>query len=371
MVTLVTDPSALQILWFILAAVLWVGYFFLEGFDYGVAMLLPILPAGDDVNREKERRVLINTIGPVWDGNEVWLLTAGGATFAAFPGWYSTLFSGLYLPFLLILLGLIIRGISFEYRAKHHEHRWRRTFDWTATIGSFIVSLVFGIGFANFVVGLPVAIAENGKTWVVSSGFWSLFNWYGLLGGVLFVSLFLFHGAIYASLKTKGDIRERARAFASKAGIVTAVLMLAFVVGLGVVYPPSENPWLGSWATAACWIVGLLSVAALAVAWWFNSKGREGWAFIFTGVAILTMLVMIFVKIYGTLGFDSTGAAMPLDITTASSSPKTLQIMSIVALIFVPVVLAYQAWTYWIFRRRLSTKDIPVVPQFLSAKPGR
>lgn len=374
MIPLVTDPSGLQILWFILVAVLWIGFFFLEGFDYGVAMLLPVLPKGDAANREKERRVMINTIGPVWDGNEVWLLTAGGATFAAFPGWYSTLFSGLYLPLLLVLVGLIIRGVSFEYRAKHDDSRWRSAFDWCSTIGSLIVALVLGVGFANFVIGMPVALAGNNLTWVMTGGFWGLFSWYGLVGGLLFVALFLTHGAVFLSLKTDGQLRENARAFASKAGLVTIVLMLVFVLGLNLAYPASGNAWVGGAGNAICWIVGLLTLASLGISWFFNSKGREGYAFIFTGLAIVTMLVMIFTKIYGTLGFDSssiTDAAKQLDMTTASSSPMTLQIMSIAAVVFVPIVLAYQAWSYWIFRRRLSTKNIPVVPAFLKAKPAR
>ena len=194
--------STLQLVWFALITVLWIGFLVLEGFDFGVAMLIPFLGRDD-----KEKRVLVNSIGPVWDGNEVWLLTAGGAMFAAFPGWYATLFSALYLPFFLVLLGLIVRGLAFEYRAKRPEQAWKTRWDWGACIGSFVVSLVLGIGFANFIKGLPVQVAEGrAGVHVFTGGFWSLFSPFALLGGVVLVALFLFHGAIFLALKTRGDV---------------------------------------------------------------------------------------------------------------------------------------------------------------------
>ncbi|GAA1394081.1 cytochrome d ubiquinol oxidase subunit II [Luteococcus peritonei] len=346
-----TQPTGLQMIWFVLAAVLWTGYFFLEGFDYGVAMLLPVLGRDDD-----ERRVLVNTIGPVWDGNEVWLLTAGGAMFAAFPGWYATLFSGLYLPLFLVLVGLILRGVAFEYRAKRDDARWKNGLDWCATIGSFLPSLVFGIGFANFVKGIRV-----GSDVLVAQGFWSLFNPFGLLGGVLFVVLFLAHGAVFIALKTRGEVRTRANRFGVRATLAAAVLMALFVVWQNLAWPAGETSWLGGAATVICWATGLLAVACLAVSALMATRERDGWAFAFTGLAIVALVVDIFCKMYGNLGFISLDAGRPLDMTTASSSPYTLKIMTIAACTAVPVVLGYQAWSYWVFRRRLSTGNLPVV----------
>ncbi len=345
-----TQPTTLQVVWFALSAVLWLGYFFLEGFDYGVAMLLPVL--GRD---EKERRVMINTIGPVWDGNEVWLLTAGGAMFAAFPGWYATLFSGLYLPLFLVLVGLILRGVAFEYRAKRDDVRWKNGLDWCATIGSFLPALVFGIGFANFVKGIRV-----GSDVLVSQGFWSLFNPFGLLGGVLFVVLFLAHGAVFIALKTKGGIRTKANAFAVKAGAAAAVLMLVFIVWQNLAWPAADTSWMGSTAGIICWVSGLLAVALLALSVMMAKNHKDGMAFLFTGLAIAMLVIDMFAKMYGNLGFISLDAAHPLDMTTASSSPYTLKVMTIAAGCAVPVVLCYQGWSYWVFHKRISTKNLPV-----------
>jgi cytochrome d ubiquinol oxidase subunit II len=227
MTLLAVTPTALQALWLILVAVLWIGYLVLEGFDYGVAMLLPFVGKND-----KERRVLVNTIGPVWDGNQVWLLTAGGAMFAAFSGWYATLFSALYLPLFLILLGLIIRGVAFEYRGKRPDWTWRNRWDWAAAIGSLLPPLVFGVGFANVLIGLPlkdVAILNGATTVPVyagetlwAGGLFGLFSWFGLVGGITFVLVFLTHGAIYAALKTKGEIHDRLMKLALKLGLITA-----------------------------------------------------------------------------------------------------------------------------------------------------
>ncbi|MEL4356751.1 MULTISPECIES: cytochrome d ubiquinol oxidase subunit II [unclassified Luteococcus] len=344
-----TQPTTLQMVWFFLSAVLWLGYLFLEGFDYGVAMLFPIL--GRD---PQDRRVMINTIGPVWDGNEVWLLTAGGAMFAAFPGWYASLFSGLYLPLFLVLAGLIMRGVAFEYRAKRDSAQWKSGLDWCATIGSFLPSLVFGVGFANFVKGIRV-----GSDQLIAQGFWSLFSPFALLGGVLFVVLFLAHGAVFIALKTKGEIRIKANAFALKATLASAVLMAAFVVWQNVAWPAGETSWLGTTATALCWVFGLMAAAYLVIAFVMVKKERDGWAFTFTGLAIAFLVVDIFAKMYGNLGFISLDAAKPLDMTTAASSPYTLKLMTIAAACAVPVVLGYQAWSYWVFRKRLSTKNLP------------
>lgn len=342
---LAAEPTTLQVVWYVLIAVLWTGYLVLEGFDYGVGMLIPFLG-----KTEKERRVIVNTVGPVWDGNEVWLLTAGGATFAAFPGWYATLFSGLYIPFFLILFGLIIRGVSFEYRAKHPDARWRTTFDWMAATGSFVVSLVFGVGFANFIIGLPVSLAEGSNhLHVFTGGFWSLFSPFALLGGVVLVVLFLFHGANFLALKTRGVVHDRAEAFAGRIGMVAVLAGAVYLVWANLAH--GFGP-LG-------WVIAALAAAALIVSWLSIRGGRDGRAFVGTTLTIGFVAVWIFVRMWPNLGFDSSGSAVPLDRVTAASTDLTLSIMTGAAAVFVPIVLAYQAWTIWIFRKRISTKNIP------------
>lgn len=349
--------SLLQGLWLVLAAVLWIGFFFLEGFDFGVGMLIVFLGRTD-----RERRLVINTIGPVWDGNEVWLVTAGGAMLAAFPGWYATLFSALYLPLLLVLVGLILRGVAFEYRGKNPSPTWRTRWDWCATIGSLIVSLVFGIGFANLLLGLPVTTTSTalGSAPLYSGTFLGLFSPLGLIGGLLFVALFLTHGAVFIALKTHGEIHTRAEALAVISGLVTLALLAVFVVwGNLLTVLPGQLPGLRTGA----WALGIVAVVCVAAAVWCARQGREGLAFLGTGVAIITMVAMIFLHLYPGLGFDNTAiiaaGGQPLDVTTASSSPRTLTIMSVAAAVTLPVVLGYQFWTYRVFRRRLSLESIP------------
>ncbi len=345
MLPLAIEPTTLQIVWFCLIAVLWTGFLVLEGFDYGVAMLIPFLGKS-----EKERRVIVNTVGPLWDGNEVWLLTAGGATFAAFPGWYATLFSGLYLPLFVILFGLIIRGVSFEYRAKHPDARWRTSFDWMAAIGSFIVSLVFGVAFANFIIGLPVALAEGSNhLHVYTGGFWALFSPFALLGGVVLVVLFLFHGANFLTLKTKGVVHDRAREFGAKIGLVA--------IAGGAVYLIWANAAYGYGVLG--WLLAALAAVGLIASWWAVRAGRDGWAFVATTLTILVVAVWIFIRMWPNLGFDNSASSVPLDRVTAASTELTLTIMTGAAVVFVPIVLAYQAWSIWVFRKRISTKNIP------------
>ncbi len=361
MTLLDVTPTTLQALWLILVAVLWIGYLVLEGFDYGVAMLLPFVGKND-----KERRVLVNTIGPVWDGNEVWLLTAGGAMFAAFSGWYATLFSALYLPLFLILVGLILRGVAFEYRGKRADWTWRNRWDWAAAIGSLLPPLVFGVGFANFLLGLPlknvtilggattVPVFDGDKLW--AGPLFGLFSVYGLIGGITFVLVFLTHGAIYASLKTKGEISGRLKKLAVKLGLITAIPAVVFVIWGNLL--PKLPGQLDSLRTVA-WIAGLLGLVLFVGAIYFIWKGREGIAFILTGTTIAMVAVMIFAQLFPGLGFNNTGLTVMLDITTASSSPTTLTVMTIAAAIFVPIVLLYQIWAYTVFRRRLGVENIP------------
>ncbi len=331
--------------WFILIAVLWIGYFFLEGFDFGVGNLLPVLGRS-----ELDRRVMINTIGPVWDGNEVWLLVAGGATFAAFPNWYATLFSGFYLALLLILAALILRGVAFEYRGKALTEAGRARWDWAIFGGSVIPSLLWGVAFGNIVQGVPIDASGN-----YTGSLFTLLNPYALLAGLVTLTLFTTHGAAYLSLKTLGEVRDRAHALMPKLGLGTAVLAVVF---LGWTLVRAGETWP--------WITGLLAAVALLAALGANRRGRDGWAFVLMGVTILMAVSTLFIVLFPDVMPSSTNAAYNLTVVNASSTHYTLKVMTIVALIFTPIVLAYQAWTFWVFRRRLSTQDLPA-PAALAA----
>ncbi|MFC9589212.1 cytochrome d ubiquinol oxidase subunit II [Streptomyces sp. NPDC056944] len=323
--------------WFVLIAVLWIGYFFLEGFDFGVGVLTKLL-ARDRV----EKRVLINTIGPVWDGNEVWLLTAGGATFAAFPEWYATLFSGFYLPLLIILVCLIIRGVAFEYRVKRPEESWQRNWEQAIFWTSLIPAFLWGVAFGNIVRGVKI---DADMEFVGS--FWDLLNPYALLGGLVTLTLFTFHGAVFASLKTVGDIRTRARALALKLGLVTAVLALGFLIW-------TQVDTGDSWSLAAM----LVAVVALVGAIVAIKAGREGWSFALSGVTIAAAVAMLFLALFPDVMPSSLNPEWSLTVTNASSSPYTLKIMTWCAAIATPLVLLYQSWTYWVFRKRIGTQHI-------------
>jgi cytochrome bd ubiquinol oxidase subunit II len=323
--------------WFILIAVLWTGYFVLEGFDFGVGILLPVL--GRD---NTDRRLMINAIGPVWDGNEVWLLTAGGATFAAFPLWYASLFSGFYLALLLILVALIVRGVCFEFRGKVDSPQWRSRWDAAIVAGSAVPALLWGVAFANIVRGVPL----NARG-VDTGNLLSLFNWYGVLGGLTTLSLFALHGAIFLALKTDGEMRQRARLLAIR--IAAAAVPLA--AGFLVVSQASHGK-------AATDVTAGLAAVALAGAVWAASRGREGWAFTGTAITLALSVATLFGDLWPDVMPSSTSAAYSLTVTNASSSHYTLTVMTWVALIFTPVVLAYQGWTYWIFAKRLTRADI-------------
>ncbi len=325
--------------WFVLIAVLWTGYFFLEGFDFGIGVLTKLL-----ARDRTERRVLINTIGPVWDGNEVWLLTAGGATFAAFPDWYATLFSGFYLPLLVILVCLIVRGVAFEYRHKRSEESWQRNWERAIFWCSLIPAFLWGAVFANMVRGVPIGADKN-----FAGDLLDLANLYALLGGLVTLTLFTFHGAVFAALKTVGDIRTRARRFAGWLGLVTAALAAAFLV-----WTQLDSGGTGS-------LVALVvAVLALAGALVMNGRGREGWAFGLSGVTIAAAVAMLFLSLFPDVMPSSLDAEWSLTAANAASSPYTLKIMTWIAGVMTPVVLAYQAWTYWVFRQRIGTQHIPV-----------
>ena len=323
--------------WFVLIAVLWIGYFFLEGFDFGVGVLTKLL-----ARSRPERRVLINTIGPVWDGNEVWLLSAGGATFAAFPEWYATLFSGFYLPLLLILVCLIVRGVAFEYRAKRPEENWQRNWEQAIFWCSLIPAFLWGVAFGNIVRGVKIDQSHEYVGTVLD-----LLNPYALLGGLVTLTLFTFHGAVFTALKTVGEIRERARALALQVGLAAAGLALLFLVWTQI-----EN---GDGQSLVALVVAVAALVAALVA---NQAGREGWSFAFSGVTIVAAVAMLFLTLFPNVMPSSLNDEWSLTVTNASSSPYTLKIMTWCAVIATPVVMLYQGWTYWVFRKRIGTQHI-------------
>ena len=335
--------------WFILIAVLWTGYFILEGFDFGVGILLPVLGRDDT-----DRRLMINAIGPLWDGNEVWLLTAGGAMFAAFPLWYASLFSGFYLALLLILAALIVRGVCFEFRSKVDSPRWRGRWDLAIFLGSALPALLWGVAFANIVRGVPMNAGH-----VYTGNLLTLLNWYGLLGGLTTLSLFALHGAIFLALKTDGELRTRARATAVHIAYAAVPLAAGFLIASQL-----------SHGRAATDITAALAAVALLSAVWAALRGREGWAFTGTAVTLALAVTTLFGDLWPNVLPSSTSAADSLTVTNASSAHYTLTVMTWVALIFTPVVLAYQGWTYWVFRKRLSRADIaPASPADVTPQP--
>ncbi|MGN6243945.1 MAG: cytochrome d ubiquinol oxidase subunit II [Motilibacteraceae bacterium] len=336
--------------WFLLIAILWSGYFLLEGFDFGVGMLLPVL-GKDDVGR----RVLINTIGPVWDANEVWVLVAGAGIFAAFPYWYATLFSGFYLPLLLILVALIVRGVAFEYRGKVDDEAWRRRWDVAIVVGSAVPALLWGVAFANIVRGVPIDAQGN-----YTGTLFTLLNPYGLLGGLVTLSLFLTHGAVFIALKTVGPVRGDARRLAQKLGLVTAVLAVAF---LGWTYADSRDIW--------SLVLSLGASVALLGALAANRRESEGWAFVLTAATIVLATGALFTALFPDVMPSTTDPAFSLTVENASSTPYTLKVMSWVAVVMTPFVIAYQAWTYWVFRQRIGRESIPTgVPEAARTHPA-
>ena len=330
-------------IWFLVVGFLFIGYFVLDGFDFGVGMALPFLGKDDT-----DRRVLINTIGPVWDLNETWVLVAGASLFAAFPEWYASLFSGFYLPLLLILAALIVRGVAFEYRGKGHtigadEAKWKSRFDWMIVIGSALPALLWGVAFANIVQGVPL-----NKDHVYTGTLFTLLNPYGLLGGLVTLTLFFTHGLVFITLKTEGEIKDRARASATKVGIITTVLAAVFLVWTLI----AHFSVLGFILTA----LAALSLIAALVA---NHFKREGISFSLLVFTIITAVGSLFAALFPNVFPSSTDPAFSLTIENASSSQYTLTVMSWVAVVMIPLVLLYQGWTYWVFRKRVSRKSIP------------
>jgi cytochrome bd ubiquinol oxidase subunit II len=336
----------LQTLWFILVAVLWGGYFLLEGFDFGVGMLLPFLPRD-----EKQRREMFQTIGPVWDGNETWLITAAGATFAAFPSWYATMFSGFYIALLLLLALLIVRVLSFEWRERHEDSRWLGVWAWANTIGSVGASLIWGVAFSALLYGTP--IDSNGD---FSGSFWDLFNLYTLLGGVAVVLLFAFHGATYTTLRTKGELCRRAASAAGRLSIAAAVVGAAFLIWTVVVAVDRNDK-----SVFPPLLPALLAIAALVGAVVCVRMARSGWAFALTSAGAFLVVATIFTSLYPRVMVSSTNFSYSLTVEGASSAHYTLVVMTVVAVIVAPVVLLYQAWTYRVFRARVGGDEPPKV----------
>ena len=329
----------LEILWFVLIAVLWSGYFLLEGFDFGVGMLLPFLPRD-----ESERQAMFESIGPVWDGNEVWLVVAGGATFAAFPAWYATMFSGFYLALLLVLVCLIVRVVSFEWRNKTTSPRWRAVWTWANAIGSFGASLVWGVGLANLLYGVP--IDSNG---VYTGSFWDLFSVYTVVAGLAVVLLFAFHGATYLTLKTRGDLLARATRAARLLSLPAALVGGAFLVWTVVVAVDRNDKNVFPPVLPAA-----LAIAAILLAVLFVLRGRMGLAFTMTGIGAVLVVATLFTSLYPRVMVSSTDFANSLTVQSTASAHYTLAVMSVVALICTPIVLLYQGWTYHVFRHRVG-----------------
>lgn len=324
----------LHTIWFIIVAIFWVGFFVLEGFDFGVGALHRVIGRS-----ETERRVAINTIGPWWDGNEVWLIVAGAAMFAAFPGWYATMFSALYLALVLVLVALFARGVSFEYRGKRESARWRSGWSWALTVGSILIPLLIGVGLGDLLDGLPINQHHN-----FTGDFLDLLSGYGLMTGVNLLMLSLLHGATFMALRTADEVRSRARAAASRIGVVAIVVNLAWVVwtlvviGGGTVPEPTQ-------------IFGLIAVI---FAQRLASTDHEGWAFAASGFGIAASIGQMFIALYPNVMVSSTNHAFNLTVNNAASGHYALVVMTVVAVLMMPVVLLYQGWSFHVFRQRVA-----------------
>lgn len=333
----------LAYLWFFIVGVLFVGYFILDGFDFGVGMSLPFL-GKDDVSR----RQIINTIGPVWDLNETWVIVAGACLFAAFPEWYATLFSGFYLALLLILLALIARGVSFEYRHQRDSLRWKRGFDRMIVIGSALPAFLWGVAVANIVHGVPIDAGHE-----FTGSLLTLLNPYGLLGGVTTLLLFFTHGVYFVALKTDGKVRDDARRLATRSGVLTVVVAAVFLVWTVLHAASAGAPALLLVIVCAA-LAAVLLIASLVA----NARDREGWAFGFGAGTVAFAVLTLWLALFPNVMPSTTDPAYSLTIENASSTDYTLTIMSWAALAFLPLALAYQGWTYWVFRKRVTRSRI-------------
>jgi cytochrome bd-type quinol oxidase subunit 2 len=335
--------------WFVLIAILWTGFFILEGFDFGVGMLHDVVGRDD-----AERRAAINTIGPLWDGNEMWLVVAGAAMFAAFPGWYTTMFSGMYLAMVLVLISLIIRGVAFEYRGKRNATSWRRTWDVALTVGSLLAPLLIGIALGDLLAGLPIDSAQN-----FTGSFWDLFQPYGVWAGVTLVLVCLLHGATFMSLKTTDEMHDRSRLLARRIAPFTGAFVIGFIIWTHVT----------AGTTFFLNVIELLAILAVLAAVWLVYARRDGFAFTATAVTIATCILSIFVDLYPNVMVSSTSPANNLTVSNTASAHYTLTIMTVVVVVFLPVVLVYQSWTYYVFRKRVSASDFQARPTAAVPEP--
>ena len=326
---------SLPVLWFVVVAVLWTGFFVLEGFDFGVGMLHRFVGRDDG-----ERRVAINSIGPFWDGNEVWLIVGGAAIFAAFPGWYATWFSAAYLAMVLLLLALMARGVSFEFRGRRSTGRWRESWSWALALGSLLAPLLIGVALGDLLVGLPIDAQQE-----FTGTFWDLLTPYGLYLGLTLVVLCVVHGATFLALKTAGPVRERAHRVAGGTHWLAAVLLLGFAVW---------TPTLADAGVLRGWLPGIAAFVAVAASGALDRARREGWAFTATAVGIGLTVVALFSNLYPNVMVSSTSASNDMTVAATASSHYALTVMTVVALVFVPIVLAYQIWSYVVFRRRVA-----------------
>ena len=334
------DPTTLQIVWFALICVLWTGYLLLEGFDFGVGALLRVLG-----RNEPERRALLNTFGPVWDGNEVWLLVAGGATFAAFPEWYATMFSGFYLALFVLLLAIILRNVGIEFWAKDDDGRWKNAWEWAIVVGSIVPAILLGVAWANIAHGIP--LTPRGE---YAGTFWTLINPYALLGGVTTLLLFCAHGTHFLGLRTHGVLRERADGATRILTPAAAVALALFALWTVLLQSPVEPV-----AVALAALAVLAAGGAVYVVYAYRLA--EQWAFGLSALAITAIFACLWVWQFPNALPSSGRPATDLTLAEASSSPYTLKVMTIVAVALVPFVLLYQGWTYWVFRRRIGAED--------------
>ena len=329
----------LHTIWFIFIVVFWIGFFVLEGFDFGVGVLHRFIGRS-----ETNKRVAINTIGPWWDGNEVWLIVAGAALFAAFPGWYATMFSALYLALVVLLVALMFRGVSFEYRGKRDGQNWRESWSWALTIGSALIPLLVGVALGDLLTGLPINANHD-----FTGDFFDLLTGYGLMTGVTLLALCLLHGATFLALRTTGEIRDRARAAGRVIGVVAILLNLAWVVwtlvviGGGTVPQPTQ-------------IFGLIAVV---FATGLATTDNDGWAFAASAFAIAAVIGQIFISLYPNVMVSSTNAAYNLTVNNAAAGHYALVVMTVVAVLLMPIVLLYQGWSFRVFRRRVTAPPEP------------
>jgi cytochrome bd ubiquinol oxidase subunit II len=345
----------LEITWFCLLCVLWTGYFVLEGFDFGVGTLLPVVG-----RNEADRTSMLESIGPVWDGNEVWLVVAGGATFAAFPVWYATMFSGFYLALLLILVLLIVRVVSFEWREKAESPRWKATWAWMNTMGSVGAPLLWGIALSSLLHGVPIGSDQN-----FAGDFGDLFSGYTVLAGIAVCLLFAAHGAVFLRLRTVGELYARARRAAAVLMPVAAVVGAGFLIWTLVVANDRNDKGV---------FPGILPVVVAAIsalaAIWLVRAGRDRWAFVATTTTIISVVVTLFVSLYPRVMVSNPDFANSLTIENASSADYTLKVMTVVAAILLPIILLYQAWTYRVFRARIIGTPVGSPADLLGRKPA-